>query len=184
MRYALALALTLSAAPAFAEAPEADPAIVSLFEETCLKGEPSLAGREAALAAGGWSGGGAGEAKLKFLEPNPMNGDFAKPQSVRLWTKTVGGRAVRALLATYKARGFYETACVLVVADVKSSWPYWDALGDALKPLGVKAKETDLPHFRAYGGKLADGRKARATISSRSAILPGEKGLMHMFIAY
>jgi hypothetical protein len=170
--------------PAGAEAPVADSAIVPLFEEACLKGGLTVGAREAALAAGGWQEVPAGELALKLLEPNPMNGDFAKPQTVRQWKRSVGDREVRALLATFRAKGAYQAGCALLVPQTKYSWPYWDAFGALLKPLGVKAKETDLPHYRGYSGKLTDGRRSRATISSKSAVIPGEKGLMHMFIAF
>ncbi|HEX6375177.1 MAG TPA: hypothetical protein VFZ91_05610 [Allosphingosinicella sp.] len=172
------------ATSALAEKPTADPAIVPLFEEACLNGGLSLAAREAAMAASGWETMPAEGLKLKPLEPNPMNGDFAKPETVRQWRRSVGGREVRAVLATFRTKGAYPTACILLVPDVQYSWPYWDAFGHVLKPLGVKAKETDLPHYRAYSGKLADGRKARANIMSRSAVEPGSKKLMHLLIAF
>jgi hypothetical protein len=171
-----------TAAPA--QKPAAAPAIVPLFEEACLNGGLSLAAREAAMASGGWEAIPADGLKLKPLEPNPMNGDFAKPETVRQWKRSVGGGEVRAVLATFRAKGTYPVACVLLVPDVQNSWPYWDSFGDVLKPLGVKAKETDLPHYRGYSGRLADGRKARANIMSRSAIEPGSKRLMHLLIAF
>jgi hypothetical protein len=177
-----AIAFLAQAAPA--QKPTADPAIVPLFEEACLKGGLSLADREAAMASGGWEAIPAEGLKLKLLERNPNNIDFAKPETVRQWKRSVGGRDVRALLATYRGKGAFPVACALLVPDVDYSWPYWDAFGDVLKPLGIKGKETDLPHYRAYGGKLADGRRARASIDSRSAVEPGTRKLMHMLIAY
>ena len=172
------------ASTAAAQPPVADPAIVPLFEEACLKGELTLEAREAALASGGWQEVPAGDLRLKLVEPNPLNIDFAKAQSARQWKRDVGGREVRAVVAKLRPKLVYRTGCLLLVPNVKSSWPYWEALGGVLRPLGLKAKETDLPHFRAYGGKLADGRRSRATISSKSGVVPGEEGLMHMFIAY
>ena len=169
---------------ALAQKPTADPAIVPLFEEACLTGGLTLAAREAAMESGGWEKVPADGLKPKLFDPNPMNGDFAKPETVRQWKRSVGGREVRALLATYRAKGAYPVACALLVPDVQYSWPYWDAFGDLLKPLGIKGKETDLPHYRAYSGKLADGRKARANISSRSAVDPESRKLMHLLIAY
>lgn len=182
------LAVTALAAclaqPAAAQKPTADPAIVPLFEETCLRGGLTLAAREAALASGGWESVPSEALKLKLLESNPMNGDFAKPETVRRWKRNVGGRDLWAVLATYKAKGTYPVACVLLVPEVQYSWPYWDSFGEILKPLGIKGKETDLPHYRAYGGKLADGRKARANIMSRSAIDPEGRKMMHLLVAY
>ena len=172
------------ATAALAQKPTADAAIVPLFEEACLKGGLSLAAREAAMASGGWEAIPADGLKLKPLEPNPMNGDFAKPETVRQWKRSVGGGEVRAVLATFRTKGAYPTACVLLVPETQYSWPYWDAFGNVLKPLGVKAKETDLPHYRGYSGKLPDGRKARANIMSRSAVEPGSKKLMHLLIAF
>jgi hypothetical protein len=172
------------AAPARSELPPADPAIVPLFEEICLKGELTAAGREAALAAGGWEPVPADTLKPKWIEVNPLNIDFAKPETVRQWKRNVGGREVRAMIAGYREKAPHRTACALLVPDTKISWPYWDGLEAVLKPLGIKAKETDLPHYRAYGGRLPDGRKARATISSRSAVDPEAKKLMHIAIGY
>lgn len=169
---------------ALAQKPTADAAIVPLFEEACLKGGLSLAAREAAMASGGWEAMPAEGLKLKLLESNPNNIDFAKPETVRQWKRNVGGKEVRAVLAIFRGKGAYPVACILLVPEVQYSWPYWDAFGDVLKPLGVKAKETDLPHYRAYSGKLADGRKARANIMSRSAVEPGTKKLMHLLIAF
>jgi hypothetical protein len=182
----IAAAACVAALPlaATAEAPTADPAIVPLFEETCLRGALDLAGREAVLAGAGWSSADADGMNLKLVDPKPMNFDFAKPDTVRTWKRTVGGREVRAVLATYHGKGRYPLACGIVVPDVHYSWPYWDALGALLKPLGLGGKETDLPHYRAYGGKLTDDRHARAIISSHSALTPGEKNVMHIFIAY
>lgn len=171
-----------TAAPA--QKPTADPAILPLFDEACVKGGLTLAAREAAMAAGGWEAIPADGLKLKLLDRNPNNIDFAKPETVRQWKRSVGGKEVRTVLATYRGKGAYPVACALLVPDVQYSWPYWDAFGDLLKPLGIKAKETDLPHYRGYSGKLADGRKARASIDSRSAVEPDSKKLMHLLVAF
>ena len=171
-----------TAAPA--QQPTAEPAMVPLFEEACIKGGLTLAAREAAMASGGWEAMPAEGLKLKLLDRNPNNIDFAKPDSIRQWKRSVDGKQVRAVIATYQGKGAYPVACVLLVPDVQYAWPYWDAFGDLLKPLGIKGKETDLPHYRGYSGKLADGRKARASINSRSAVEPGSKKLMHLLIAY
>jgi hypothetical protein len=180
-----ALLAAAAAAPVEAEAPVADPATMPLFQETCLGGGLSLAAREAALAAGGWQAVPAGELKVKSFEvANPNNIDFAKPETVRQWKRSIGGKEVRAVLATFRTKGAYPVLCGLLVPDVRFSWPYWDAFEAELKPLGVKAKETDLPHYRGYGGKLADGRRSRANIFSRSQVLPGAKNMMHLFIAF
>lgn len=169
---------------ALAQQPTADPAVVPLFEEACLKGGPGLAAREAAMASGGWEAMPADGLKLKLLDRNPNNIDFAKPETVRQWKRSVGGKEVRTVLATYRGKGRYPVACVLLVPDVQYAWPYWDAFGDLLKPLGIKGKETDLPHYRGYSGKLADGRRARASINSRSAVEPGSRKLMHLLVAF
>lgn len=183
-RVAIAAVAACLTTVALAQKPVAEPAIVPLFEEACLSGGLSLAAREAAMASNGWETIPADGLKLKLLEANPNNIDFAKPETVRQWKRSVGGKEVRTVLATFRGKGAYPVACVLLVPEIQYSWPYWDAFGDVLKPLGVKAKETDLPHYRGYSGKLADGRKARASIMSRSAIEPGSKKLMHLLIAY
>lgn len=180
---AMAVAACLAqAAPA--QPPTADPGIVPLFEEACVKGGLSLAAREAAMASGGWEAMPAEGLKPKLLDRNPNNYDFAKPETVRQWKRSVDGKEVRTLLATYRGKGAYPVACALLVPDVQYSWPYWEAFGALLKPLGIKGKETDLPHYRGYSGKLADGRKARASINSRSAVEPASKKLMHLLIAF
>ena len=106
-RMLVAFAAAWLAAPAAAEFPVGDPAIVPLFEEACLKGGLTLEAREAALASGGWKEVPAGELKLKFLERNPLNGDFAKTESVRQWTRDAGGREIRAVLAKFRVKGGY-----------------------------------------------------------------------------
>lgn len=184
LRIACAAACASIAPSALAAPPEADAAIVPLFEEACLSGGLNLAAREAAMASGGWEAVPADGLKLKLLERNRNNIDFAKPETVRQWKRSVGGREVRTMLATFRGKGAYPIACAVLVPDVQYSWPYWEAFGDLLKPLGIKAKETDLPHYRGYGGKLADGRRARASIDSRSAVEPASKKLMHLLVAF
>jgi hypothetical protein len=173
------------ATAALAQKPTSDPAIVPLFAETCLDGELSLAAREAAIAAAGWESIPADELKVRRFEAaNPNNIDFSKPETVRQWKRMVGGKEVRAVLATFRMRGAYPVLCGVLVPDVENAFPYWDGFRDAIRAKGLKGKSIDLPHFQEFSGRLADGRRSRASLFSRTQVLPGARRMMHMFIAF
>ncbi|TMJ14895.1 MAG: hypothetical protein E6G94_08495 [Alphaproteobacteria bacterium] len=183
---AIALLLASSAATA-AEAPAEYPSAVQTFLDVCVTGELSVAAREAALQAGGWTP--VAEPTLdvpafgisKAIE---KNFNYSKPVSVREWTKSVDGAPVQAVLATFPADRRYPNLCALTFPDVKAAWPYRDAFDAGVKALGLKGKSTDLPHYFEYSGKLgADKKPARAEIFSRSQAT-GEKNSMHLYIAF
>jgi hypothetical protein len=163
----------------------ADAVMVPLFVETCLDGELSLAAREAAIASAGWESIAAEELKVRRFEAvNPNNIDFARPETVRQWKRNVGGKEVRAVLATFRGKGAYPVLCGLLVPDVDNALPYWEGFGQALRARGLKGKSIDVPHYQEYSGRLADGRRSRANIFSRSQVLPEARHMMHMFVAF
>ncbi|MDQ3143821.1 MAG: hypothetical protein M3Q57_02935 [Pseudomonadota bacterium] len=177
-------AATASAAPA-----PADPAMLPLFEKTCLDGELSRAAREAAIAAdGGWTV--ADPSTLAFdqlgtAKSNEPFYDFKKPQDVKLWSRTVDGKQVRAVLASYAPKkSRYATVCALLVPGVPNGMAYFDGFRGLMKSAGLKGKSTDLPHYVEFTGKLADGRKSRADLFSRTQVTPGERDTMHLYIAF
>src|SRR5207253_304655 len=121
---AIALLLASSAATA-AEAPAEYPSAVQTFLDVCVTGELSVAAREAALQAGGWTP--VAEPTLdvpafgisKAIE---KNFNYSKPVSVREWTKSVDGAPVQAVLATFPADRRYPNLCALTFPDVKAAW--------------------------------------------------------------
>lgn len=177
-------ALMLS--PAGAAIPD-DTVMAPLFAETCTSGTLSAEAIEARLNSNAmWmkltdQDLAADEfGTVKSMQPI---GDFKKPAAYQQWRRTVDGKQVRAVLVSFEGKGRYKTLCALLVPDVKAAFPYFDGFEDAMKALGLKGKSTDLPHYQEYSGKLADGRKARGDIFSRTRVLqPGNN--MHMYIAF
>ena len=164
-----------------------DTVMVPLFAQACTAGTPGAEAIEARMDAdGGWqritdTDLAADEfGTVKSMQPI---GDFRKPAGYRQWRRTVEGKEVRIVLASFEGKGRYKALCALLVPDVKNMFPYLDGFDDAMKAVGLKGKSTDLPHYREYSGKLADGRKARGDIFSRTRVLqPGDN--MHMYIAF
>jgi len=187
MRTLLALALLLPTAATAAEAPPEYPSAVQTFLDACVVGELTAPAREAALLAGGWTPVSVPTVdvpKFAISKAIDRNFDYSKPVSVRQWTKTVDGAPVQAVLATFPAGRRYPTLCALTFPNVKAAWPYDDAFEAGVKPLGLKGKSTDLPHYYEYSGKVGpDKRPARAEIFSRSQA-SGEKNSMHLYIAF
>jgi hypothetical protein len=173
-----------SAAPA-----PADPSVLPLFQKTCLDGELNRAAREAAITAdGGWTV--ADPSTLKFEQLGTAKSmesisDFKKPQDVKVWSRTVDGKQVRAVVASYAPKkSRYSTVCALLVPGVPNGMAYFDGFRSQMKSVGLKGKSTDLPHYVEFTGKLADGRKSRADLFSRTQVTPGERDTMHLYIAF
>lgn len=175
----------LAPAPA-AGAIEDDTVMVPLFAQACTSGAPSAEAIEARMNAdGAWQR--LTDADLEIEEFGTVKsmqpiGDFKKPAGYTQWRRSVEGKEVRVVLATFEGKGRYKTLCALLVQDVKNMFPYLDGFDDAMKAAGLKGKSTDLPHYREYSGKLADGRKARGDIFSRTRVWPGDN--MHMYLAF
>lgn len=188
MRGWLALAALLPATAAAAAEPAPEyPSAVQAFLDACVTGELSASAREAALKAGGWTEVAAPTLdvpKFAISKAIERNFDYSKPLSVRQWSKSVDGAPVQAVLATFPAGRRYPTLCALTFPNVKAAWPYRDAFEAGVKPLGLKGKSVDLPHYYEFSGKVgADRKPARAEIFSRSQA-PGEKNAMHLYIAF
>ena len=185
-RLALLAALVPAAAVA-AEAPPEYPSAVQTFLDACVAGELSVPAREAAFQAGGWTEVAAPDLdvpKFGISKAIERNFDYSKPVTVRQWTKQVDGSPVQAVLATFPADRRYHTLCALTFPNVKAAWPYDDAFEAGVKPLGLKGKSVDLPHYYEYSGKIGPDKKpARAEIFSRSQA-SGEKNSMHLYIAF
>jgi hypothetical protein len=181
-----AAAVVLASSPA-ASAIEDDTSMVPLFVQACAGGTPSVEGIEARMNAdAAWQRLTDTDLAVdEFGTVRSMQpiGDFKKPAGYTQWRRTVDGREVRVVLARFDGKGRYKTLCALLVPGVRNMFPYLDGFDDAMKALGLKGKSTDLPHYREYSGKLADGRKARGDIFSRTRVLePGDN--MHMYIAF
>lgn len=173
-------------APA-AAAIEEDKVMVPLFAEACASGIPSAEAIEARMNAdSAWSRLSDTDlavdefGTVKSIEPV---GDFKKPAGYAQWRRTVDGKEVRLVLASFEGKGRYKHLCALLVPDVKNALPYVDPFKAAMKSIGLKGKSVDLVHYMEYSGKLSDGRKARGDIFSRTRVLqPGNN--MHMYVAF
>ena len=172
--------------PAGAAIPD-DTAMVPLFVQACATGAPSAESIEARMNSdGAWTRLTDTDlavdefGTVKSMQPI---GDFKKPAGYTQWRRTVDGKEVRVVLASFAGKGRYKNLCALLVPGTKNMFPYLDGFDKAMKAVGLKGKSTDLPHYREYSGKLADGRKARGDIFSRTRVLqPGNN--MHMYIAF
>jgi len=179
------LALIFAASPALAEPTAEYPSLVGEFLKGCSEGELTAAAREAALASNGWTKGDVSidPKSLNISGAIDKNFDFAKPLTISQWSKTIDGKAMTALVATYPEKRRYPAICVMIAPDVQYGWTYSDALKAGMKGLGIKAKSTDLPHYFEYASKLPDGRPVRAELFGRSQAL-GRQKAMHLYIAF
>ncbi|MEA3065966.1 MAG: hypothetical protein QOJ27_2423 [Sphingomonadales bacterium] len=186
----LVIAIALAAAPvAFAPAAAAmadDTVMAPLFAQACGGATPTAEAIEARMNAdGAWrrlKDTDLAVEALARVKPGVPSGPFKSPGPYKQWLRTVDGKEVRLLLATYEGR--YKHLCALLVPDVANAMPYLDGFDDALKAMGLKGHNTDLPHFREYHGKLSDGRRAWGEIFSRSHVLLGPGHNMHMYVAF
>jgi hypothetical protein len=187
VHYMIAAAVAVASA-ATAAPPPVDPSVLPLFQKTCISGELTRAGLEAAIVAnGGWTADPAPPPNFDQLGTvkslSPIY-DFKKPENVKSWSRTVDGKVVRVVLADYPPKkSAYTTVCALLVPNVKNGMAYFDGVRDLMKSVGLKGKSTDLPHYVEFSGKLADGRKARGDLFSRSQVT-GERETMHIYIAF
>jgi hypothetical protein len=184
----LVILAALAAAP-FALAPASaaivpDTAMVPLFVEACTAGTPGAEAIEARMDSdGAWTR--VADTDLAVEEFGATEGqmtEFRKPTGYKQWRRSVDGKEVRVVLASFGEKARYRTICALLVPDVKNALPYWDNFRDAMKTVGLKGKSVNLVHFQEFSGKLADGRKARGEMFSRSGVLADKS--MHMYIAF
>jgi hypothetical protein len=161
------------------------PSLVREFATACTSGELSAPAREAALQANGWTKVSVSidPKTLNISRAIEKNFDFAKPETISQWSKTIDGEPMSAIVATYPAKRRYPGLCAIVAPNVKYGWTYDDAFEALMKQLAIKGKSTDLPHYFEYASKRPDGRPVRAEIFGRSQIL-GRQNAMHLYIAY
>ncbi len=189
MRAALPLALAgmLTVTSAAAEVAAEYPGVVPEFLTACAAGELSAAAREAAFVADpAWTAETADVdvPKLGISRAIDRNFDFSKPASVKQWSRTIDGAKVQAVLATFPGKRRYPTICAFIVPGVKAGWPYDDAFAAGVKPLGLKGKSTDLPHYFEYSGKVGpEKRPVRAELFGRTQSV-ADKDAMHLYIAF
>jgi hypothetical protein len=184
IRRALVLA-ALSLAPFTASAAIVpDTAMVPVFVQACTAGTPSAESIEARMNAdSAWTPVADTDLAVEALGATEgQMTEFRKPTGYKQWRRSVDGKEVRVLLASFGEKARYRTVCALLVPDVKNALPYWDGFKDAMKAAGLKGKSVNLVHFQEFSGKLADGRKARGEMFSRSGVLADKS--MHMYLAF
>ena len=188
--------LVLSCAAVLAAVPRAvaaqqpqDQSLVSLFVETCtqggLIGEAMLAG---IAEMTDWTETQDVTVDVAALAQVPNQSmpqtAFRQPESVRQWQRTVEGKQVSLVFATFPQGSPHRNVCAIVVPDVRNAGPYLTPLREALAPVGLSARTTDLPHYQEYAGRTRDMRRVRAEIFSRSRALPAGRNTMHLYIAF
>ena len=183
----IAFAAVFAGSPAAAELQAEDASLVPLFLQTCtsstMNAEALLSG---VTGSSEWQEVAAPTVDLKALEKVPSTlttGAFRKPAAVREWTRTVGGRDVRLVIAQLPEKSVYRNVCALFAPDIKNAMPYFDTFRDGMKAISLSGKSTDLPHYVEYGGRLADRRRAHADMYSRTQAMATPR-TMHMAIVF
>lgn len=182
---ALALIAALGAAGPAAAASADDEVMVPLFAQSCGGGARTAEAIEARMNAdSAWrrlTDMDLEVEELARVKPGVPTGPFKRPGPYKQWLRTVDGKEVRLLLATYEGR--FKTLCALLVPEVRNAMPYLDGFDDAMKAMGFKGSATNLPHHKEYFHKSSGGREGRGEIFSRSGVLgPGRN--MHMYVAF
>jgi hypothetical protein len=179
--------IVLAPGPASAELVAEDASLVPLFAETCTRGGVNAEAILQGMAGSpDWTEVTPPTVDLRALEEVPsrlMGGALRRAESTRQWRRTMNGREVILAVATFAERNAYHHACVLFAADIRNAMPYLDAMDDAMRAIDLSGKSTDLPHYREYGNRLADGREAHADIFSRSRALETPR-TMHLSIVF
>jgi hypothetical protein len=181
------LVLALAAQPAAAQQEPEDPSIVPLFVQTCTRpgmdAEEILAG---VTSSPEWVETASATVDLWGLEQVPsrlMTSALKRPGTVSQWHRAVNGRELTLVIATMEERSFWHHVCVLFAPEIRSAWPYFDAFEEGMDAIGLSAKSTDLPHYKEFGGRLADRRQAHADIFSRSRAVTTPR-TMHLSIVF
>jgi hypothetical protein len=185
----LSCAALLAAVPRTAAAQSADGSLVSAFVETCTGGD--LIG-EAILARisemTDWTEVPDVTVDLASMAQVPNQSmpqsAFRQPESVRQWQRTVEGKQVSLVFATFPQGSPHRNVCAVIVPDVRSAGVYLPSLREALTPMNLSARFTDLPHYQEFAGRTRDMRRVRAEIFSRSRALPAGRNTMHLYIAF
>lgn len=187
---ALVCAAVLSLVPSIVAAQQAeDSSLVSLFLQTCtgenLVGEAIVASIDATEE---WAEVGSSTVDVAALGQVPNQSvaaaPFRRPESVRQWQRDWNGRQVTLVFATLPAGAGNRNVCAIIVPDIRSAAPYLPPLRDALGPMGLAPRTTDLPHYQEFAGRLRDMRRARAEIFSRSRTIPSMRSALHLYIAF
>jgi hypothetical protein len=180
-------AIAVAAPPAAAQREPEDPSIVPLFMQTCTR-----PGMDAdAILAGvtnspDWVEVASPTVDLRGLEQIPsrlMTSALRRTGTTRQWHRTVNGRELTLVVASMEERSFWHHVCILLAPDIRSAWPYFDTFENGMEAIGLSAKSTDLPHYKEFGGRLADKRQAHADIFSRSRAVTTPE-TMHLSIVF
>jgi hypothetical protein len=189
-RLVLSCAALLAAVPHMAAAQQpAEQSLVSLFMQACTGGEQI---GEAILAQiselTDWTEVPDVTVDVAAMAqvPNQLMPQtaFRQPESVRQWQRTVDGKQVSLIFATFPQGSPHRNVCAIVVPDARNAATYLPQLREALTPLGFSARFADLPHYQEFAGRTRDMRRVRAEIFSRSRALPANRNTLHLYIAF
>jgi hypothetical protein len=187
---ALSCAAVLAAAPhtAAAQQPD-DPSLISLFTETCTRGAVTTDGIVAGISeTADWVEEPSPSIDLAQMAQVPGNSiadvAFNQPESVRQWQRQWNGRQVTLVYATFPVGATHRNVCALIVPETRNASPYFAPLAEAMQPIGLTPRLTNVPHHQEYSGRLRDMRRARAEIFSRSRTIAGGRNIMHLYIGF
>jgi hypothetical protein len=173
----IAALLALSGGPAAAAAERTDDiAIGAAFLQTCVQSAPDH------------------DAIKRGVEANPQWAPIAapaelglKPQgqnsSVTTWKQVIDGHEVLLVLIDDPESKSAKHNCAFVIRDERQAMWYFRSVADHLKQYGMKLSQQDIPHWRFYKGKFANGQPGQVEMRSRSAGLPG-RDVLHLAVAY
>lgn len=185
---ALACATAMAAVPHAANAQQPqDSTLVSLFLETCTRGEVTPDAIVAGISEqADWSEVTDLTVDVTALGQVPNRSvaaaSFRSPESVRQWQRMWNGRMVSAVVATFPQGSAHRTVCAIVVPDVRNAGPYFTPVRERVRAIGLAPRHTDLPHYQDYTGRLSDMRRARVEVFSRSRVIRGGLNTMHMYV--
>lgn len=185
---ALACAAVTTTLPGAANAQQPhDETLVSLFLETCTRGEVN----HDAIVAGitgteDWSEVPSPNVDIAAMAMVPNRSvpaaAFRQPESVRQWQRLWNGRIVSVVVAAFPQGSAHRYVCGIVVPEIRSASPYFAPMREAVQAFGLAPRFSDLPHYQDYSGRLSDMRRARVEVFSRSRALSGALNTMHIYI--
>lgn len=178
-----AVAVGGSYAAALAEMPA--PRMVPVFQEYCLRDGVSYGATLAAIVTSGWDEVPQPSVDIAALSRVPSReavNMYRSWDSVRQWQRMVDGKRFNIILATFPKKNYYRHLCAVSVVSAETAMTEMKTMREAVAPVGLKAWNTDIPHYQEYTGKLHDKRRARAEIFSRSGLLYSPA--VHLSIAY
>lgn len=189
-RLVLSCAALLAAVPHAAAAQQsAEQNLVSLFTQACTGGEQI--GEAIVTGISGmtdWTEVQDVTVDVAAMAQVPNQGmpqsAFRQPELVRQWTRTVDGKQVNLVFATFPQGSPHRNLCAIVVPDTRNAGVFLPSLREALASMNLAARFTDLPHYQEFAGRTRDMRRVRAEIFSRSRALPTSRNAMHLYIAF